>query len=123
LLDQLLGRLPGRLLDRGIPKCKGAAANAARRGPERDLPFLKEDAAIIGQDGMTLEILVVALGVVVAEVSAAALGAGECGVEDGMGYAAHGLRFRETAAEFAVLRNFIESGVALGLGEDSPAER
>lgn len=67
------------------------------------LPGFKADLARGREDAVLEEILVVAGGVVIAEVRAAALGAGEGAEEDGVGDAGHGLRLGEPAAVLALV--------------------
>ena len=88
--------------------------NEARRGGVAHHSS-KRTRTVAAEDGVLAEVRVVAVGIVVAEVRAAALGAGEGGSENGVGHAAQGLRFREAAAGAAAGGDFGESGFAGGL--------
>jgi hypothetical protein len=52
---------------------------------------------------------IVALRKIVAEVRAAALSAGQGGVQDGVRYAAQGLGFRKAAASFALPQQHLQT--------------
>lgn len=86
------------------------------------LPHFKDDAAVFAKDGVALEGGVVAGGEVVAEVGAAAFGAGEGGLEDDVGDAAERLCFSEAAAGMATLGDAGEGGVAGGLRGEAFAQ-
>ena len=88
--------------------------------PITRLPLFKNNLPLGAEDGVFLEVPVVALGEVVAEVRASALGAGQCGEQDGAGHAAHGLGFCEAAASFALrgqLGERVRSGLLSGKAE------
>ena len=71
---------------------------------------------------MSLEVEVVATGVVIAEVRAAALSASKSGVKNGVGNTAQGLGFGEAAACLGFLCECGEYDVTCGLGSQSMAQ-
>jgi hypothetical protein len=75
----------------------------------RILPLFEADATITLDYGVLLEALVVSIGMVRAEMRAAALGARESRNENGVRNAAHGLRLGQPAARLPLCRNFGEA--------------
>ena len=83
---------------------------------------MKNDRTVAAEDRMLAKICVVAVGKVVAVVSAAALGASKRGMKNRVCDAAHGLRFGQSAAAHALLRELRKGGLALGLRVQTPAQ-
>lgn len=87
-----------------------------------DLPRFKANTIIGVENRVLLEIRVVAMWVVGAEVRAAAFGAGERRTEDGASHAAQGLRFSETAAGAAACCDLLQVGFDSGQSGESLAQ-
>src|ERR1039458_4478068 len=80
-----------------------------------ELPLLEADLAIAFQNRMLAELLIVAAGIIVAKVGAAALGAGQGRTQNGVGNTAHGLGFAQSTASLPLLHKVTQSRIGLRL--------